>query len=137
MDPADPGRGDAHAQGLRSVAASRRFAWPEIFRPCALVGIALVVWAGSNTAVRPQAAPTPEQIDQGREIYEDNCETCHGRNMVNPGLVTFDLRKFPRDDPARFRGSVLDGKGNAMPAFRGRISDDEIDLLWAYVRGGP
>ena len=57
--------------------------------------------------------------------------------MVSPGLVVFDLRKFPKDDPARFRGSVLDGKGTAMPAFRGRIGDADVDLLWAYVRGGP
>jgi mono/diheme cytochrome c family protein len=84
-----------------------------------------------------EAAPTPEQVDQGREIYEDNCQTCHGRDMVSPGLVVFDLRKFPKDDPARFRGAVLDGKGTAMPAFRGRIDDADVDLLWAYVRGGP
>jgi mono/diheme cytochrome c family protein len=32
---------------------------------------------------------------------------------------------------------VLDGKGTAMPAFRGRIGDEEVDLLWAYVRGNP
>jgi hypothetical protein len=56
---------------------------------------------------------------------------------LSPGLVTFDLRKFPRDDAARFRGSLLDGKGTAMPAFRGRLGDEEVDLLWAYVRGGP
>jgi mono/diheme cytochrome c family protein len=84
-----------------------------------------------------EAAPTPEQVDQGREVYEDFCMTCHGRDMISPGLVTFDLRKFPKDDPARFRGSVLDGKGNAMPAFRDRMSDADVDLLWAYVRGGP
>ena len=84
-----------------------------------------------------EAAPTPEQIDQGREVYEDFCQTCHGRDMISPGLVTFDLRKFPKDDAARFRGSVLDGKGTAMPSFRGRISDEDVDLLWAYVRGGP
>ena len=51
--------------------------------------------------------------------------------------MTFDLRKFPKDDAARFRGSVLNGKGPAMPAFQGRISDEEVTLLWAYVRGGP
>ena len=90
-----------------------------------------------GTRAHAEAAPTPEQIDQGREVYEEFCQTCHGRDMVSPGLVTFDLRKFPKDDPARFRGSVLDGKGTAMPAFRGRISDEEVDLLWAYVRGGP
>ena len=83
------------------------------------------------------SAPTPEQIDRGREVYEDNCEACHGHDMVAPGTATFDLRKFPKDDPARFRASVLDGQGTAMPAFRGRIDDEEVDLLWAYVRGGP
>ena len=57
--------------------------------------------------------------------------------MVSSGAVTFDLRKFPKDDPERFRNSVLNGKGAAMPAWKGRISDEEITLLWAYLRGGP
>ena len=96
-----------------------------------------VLCVALSARAHAEAAPTPEQIDQGREVYEDNCQTCHGRDMISPGLVTFDLRKFPKDDPARFRGSVLDGKGTAMPAFRGRISDEEVNLLWAYVRGGP
>jgi mono/diheme cytochrome c family protein len=84
-----------------------------------------------------ETAPTPQQIDQGRELYEEFCQTCHGRDMVSPGLVIFDLRKFPKDDAARFRDAVLSGKGPAMPAFQGRISDEEVSLLWAYVSGGP
>lgn len=59
------------------------------------------------------------------------------RDMVSPGAVVFDLRKFPKNDPARFRNFVFDGKGTAMPAFRGRIGDEDVELLWAYVRGGP
>jgi mono/diheme cytochrome c family protein len=81
--------------------------------------------------------PTPEQIDQGRQVFDDLCATCHGRDMVSPGLVTFDLRKFPKDDAARFRNSVLNGKGTAMPSWQGKVSDEELGLLWAYVRGGP
>jgi len=101
------------------------------------LALALLASVGLAASVLAEGAPSPEDVDQGREIYVDNCETCHGRDMVNPGLVTFDLRKFPRDDPARFRASVLNGKGAAMPAFQGRVSDEEITLLWAYVRGGP
>ena len=137
MDPADPDRGPAHQKGLISVTAARRFAWPGISRPCTVLGLAFAASVAFAAQAQAEAAPTPEQVDQGREVYEDNCETCHGRNMVSPGLVVFDLRKFPKDDPARFRGSVLDGKGTAMPSFRGRISDEEVVLLWAYVRGGP
>jgi cytochrome c6 len=137
LDPADPDRGPAHQKGVTSVKPTRRFAWPGFSRPCTCLGIALLCSVAFSLQAHAEAAPTPEQIDQGREVYEDNCETCHGRNMVSPGLVVFDLRKFPKDDPARFRGSVLDGKGTAMPSFRGRISDEEVVLLWAYVRGGP
>jgi alcohol dehydrogenase (cytochrome c) len=81
--------------------------------------------------------PTQDQIDQGRQIYEDNCETCHGRDMAAPGAVVFDLRKFPKDDHARFKNSVLNGKGTAMPAWGDKLSDEDVEMLWAYVRGGP
>jgi mono/diheme cytochrome c family protein len=102
-------------------------------RPCLVLAIALLIACNDAQA----QDPTPDQIDQGRQIYDDLCATCHGRDMVSPGLVTFDLRKFPKDDAARFRNSVLNGKGAAMPAWQGKVSDEELNLLWAYVRGGP
>ena len=75
-------------------------------------------------------------VDQGRDTYQELCSSCHGRDMVNPGTLSFDLRKFPKDDFARFRSSVLSGKGTAMPAWAGKISDEDLANLWAYVRGG-
>jgi mono/diheme cytochrome c family protein len=56
--------------------------------------------------------------------------------MVNAGTLAFDLRKFPKDDFARFRTSVLNGKNQAMPAWRDKITDEDLDALWAYVRSG-
>src|SRR5262245_9105360 len=56
------------------------------------------------------AGARADDADLGREVYDDFCVTCHGRDMVNPGGVTFDLRKFPKDDFERFRNAVLDGK---------------------------
>ena len=55
---------------------------------------------------------------------------------VNPGGLSFDLRKFPKDDLSRFKASVLNGKGSAMPAWSGKLSDEDIANLWAYVKGG-
>jgi Cytochrome C oxidase, cbb3-type, subunit III len=77
-----------------------------------------------------------DDVDLGREIYNDFCVSCHGRHMVAPGGVTFDLRKFPKDDFKRFRKAVLEGKPPAMPAWRDKVSDDDLNVLWAYVRGG-
>jgi mono/diheme cytochrome c family protein len=82
------------------------------------------------------AQPNEAEIDQGREVYGDFCLTCHGRDMVNPGGVTFDLRKFPKDDFERFRNAVLNGKPPAMPAWRDKIGDEDLKSLWAYVRSG-
>jgi mono/diheme cytochrome c family protein len=94
------------------------------------VALTIMLSSVASLQAHAEAAPTPAQIDQGRIAYEDNCEVCHGRDLVSPNAATFDLRKFPKDDPARFRGAVLDGKGTAMPAFRGRIGDEEVDLPW-------
>jgi len=80
--------------------------------------------------------PTAEQVDQGREVYEEFCAMCHGRDLVNSGGFAFDLRTFPKADFDRFRNSVLNGKGQGMPAWRDRLSDDDLSLLWAYVRSG-
>ena len=53
---------------------------------------ALAVWAALC------AGAQADDTDLGREVYDDFCATCHGRDMVNPGGVTFYLRKFPKDD---------------------------------------
>jgi mono/diheme cytochrome c family protein len=81
-------------------------------------------------------AAEAELIEQGRDLYSDLCATCHGRDMVNAGTFAFDLRKFPKDDFARFRNSVLDGKNQAMPAWRDKITEEDLAALWAYVRSG-
>jgi cytochrome c6 len=87
-------------------------------------------WAGD---VRFSA----EAIDKGREQYNRSCVQCHGRNMVNAGTTVFDLRKFPTDQPDRFKQSVMQGKG-AMPSWRESLTPEQIEWLWAYVgsRGG-
>jgi mono/diheme cytochrome c family protein len=82
------------------------------------------------------AADTEAQIDQGREIYGEFCVACHGRDLISNSPVTFDLRKFPKEDAPRFKDAVLNGKGQAMPPWRDKLSDEEVNLLWAYVRSG-
>ena len=98
--------------------------------------LAVALSFASGVAAHAQD-PTADQIDQGRQVFDDLCAPCHGRDMISPGLVVFDLRKFPKDDAARFRNSVLNGKGTAMPPWQGKLSDEDVTLLWAYVRGGP
>jgi mono/diheme cytochrome c family protein len=124
---ADPGRVAAAEEGLsvRPGRCAQRFnhAWRRVFP-------ALAIWAAA--CVGAQA----DDADLGRDIYGDFCVSCHGRDMVNAGGVTFDLRKFPKDEFERLQNSVLNGKPPAMPPWRDKISDEDLKLLWAYVRSG-
>jgi mono/diheme cytochrome c family protein len=94
--------------------------------------------AGVFVARRPlaqQDAPTRAEFDKGSELFGAICSHCHGPRMVNPGTVSFDLRKFPHDDEARFFNSVRNGKNN-MPPWKDVLKPDEIEAIWAYVRTG-
>ncbi len=90
----------------------------------------------AGTAARAQDAPAldkagPEKT--GRQLYGQLCSHCHGFNMVNPGTSSYDLRRFPVDQPDRFAASVMNGK-KTMPAWGGELTSDELDKLWDYVR---
>jgi hypothetical protein len=52
--------------------------------------------------------------------------------MVNPGTVSYDLRKFPKESKIRFLESVSNGK-NGMPSWKGVLSGDDLERLWLYV----
>ncbi len=76
------------------------------------------------------------QVAKGKALYAHNCSHCHGFNMVNPGIVAYDLRQFPHDDKARFAHSVAEGKNGRMPPWGDLLSREDIDNLWAYVKTG-
>ena len=114
------------AQRAEAISAGRRVAG-DCFASLAMTLLLVVC---------PPARAADGDVDQGRDTYQDLCSTCHGRDMVNPGTLSFDLRKFPKDDFARFKTSVLNGKGTAMPAWAGKVSDEDLANLWAYVRSG-
>jgi len=85
------------------------------------------------TSVAAQAFPT-EQVGKGAELYETHCQTCHGPRLANPPWAA-DLRKFPREDRARFIDTVTYGR-RAMPPWEDVLKPDDIEALWAYVVAG-
>ena len=74
------------------------------------------------------------QIEKGAAIYAQNCAPCHGPRMRDPE-GSFDLRKFPPAEKARFVTSVNKGK-NAMPPWGDLFKPNDVDALWAYVMAG-
>jgi cytochrome c6 len=79
------------------------------------------------------AAADDVAVRKGAKIYENNCSNCHGEDLQNNSGIAFDLRRLHADEHARFVNSVLHGK-NVMPSWEGKLTDEEIESLWAYIR---
>ncbi|NJO50351.1 MAG: c-type cytochrome [Leptolyngbyaceae cyanobacterium RM2_2_4] len=75
-------------------------------------------------------------LDNGAKVFGANCASCHmnGRNMVNPAktLQKADLEKYEMASIEAIQNQVRNGK-NAMPAFKGRLNDAQIEDVAAYV----
>ncbi|HLO49672.1 MAG TPA: c-type cytochrome [Kamptonema sp.] len=75
-------------------------------------------------------------LANGAKIFSANCSACHvgGGNVVNPQktLKKEALEKFSMNSVAAIAGQVTKGK-NAMPAFKGRLNDQQIEDVAAYV----
>ena len=73
---------------------------------------------------------------QGAQVFSANCAACHagGKNAVNPAktLSKEDLTKYEKYSEEAIIYQVTNGK-NAMPAFGGRLSSDQIENVAAYV----
>jgi cytochrome c6 len=70
----------------------------------------------------------------GKQVFTDNCGSCHTlqaagtSGQVGPNLDEISL------SAEDIEGVVRDGRGG-MPSFDGRLSDDEIAAVAAFVAG--
>lgn len=75
-------------------------------------------------------------LADGAQIFSSNCAACHigGGNAVNAAktLKLADLEQYGMNSIEAIVTQVTNGK-NAMPSFKGRITDDEIAEVAAYV----
>ena len=92
---------------------------------------AALVLIGTSAAAQEFA---PEKIKAGSDVYATYCTPCHGAQMEYPG-GSFDLRKFPPEQFARFQASVTRGKNN-MPPWGEVLQPGDLEALWAYVMAG-
>jgi mono/diheme cytochrome c family protein len=99
------------------------------------VGACIGAMAILGTAVSPittVSAQDAAKVEAGENVFNTNCAICHGDQLVSTGQ-TFDLRRLKDNERARFDNSVRNGK-NQMPPWKGKLTDEEIDQVWHYIR---
>lgn len=77
-----------------------------------------------------------QDIEAGQQIFSQNCTACHsgGNNVIAPEktLKKEVLAEYGMNSIEAITNQVTNGK-NAMPAFGGRLSDDDITNVANYV----
>jgi mono/diheme cytochrome c family protein len=92
-----------------------------------------VLWAAALLGGAVLAGtPDPGQVAVGDQLYRQLCQRCHGYRLQSSGAASFDLRRFPANDPQRFHDSVMHGR-NEMPAHDDILTDEDVEALFAYV----
>ncbi|MGD0848030.1 c-type cytochrome [Bradyrhizobium sp.] len=104
---------------------------PAIRRVHACAG-AMIVLGATLSPITTASAQDQAKIEAGENVFNTNCAICHGDQLVSTGQ-TFDLRRLKDSDRARFDNSVRNGK-NQMPPWKGKLTDEEIDQVWHYIR---
>jgi mono/diheme cytochrome c family protein len=93
---------------------------------------AMAALAAALSPITTASAQDSAKIEAGENVFNTNCAVCHGDQLVSTGQ-TFDLRRLKDGDRARFDNSVRNGK-NQMPPWKGKLTDEEIDQVWHYIR---
>lgn len=120
-----------------------------VYRTTVLAAAALLAGAScSRSSDAPGAGA--EQVRRGAAVYAANCATCHG-NRAEGAKDWHRLGpdgKFPpppldgsahawHHPHAQLKQIILDGtetRGGGMPAWRGRLSDADVDAVIAWFQ---
>ena len=99
---------------------------------------------GDSEPVQPGHGPVAETanydynayaVNQGKRLFRwYNCSGCHAQGGGNIGPALMDSKWLYGDSPANIFASIVQGRPNGMPAFGGRIPEDQVWQLVAYVR---
>ena len=99
----------------------------NIYINLSIIGLAMVGIVASANAF---------DIRNGENVFTANCSACHagGNNVIMPEktLRKDALSSNQMDSMKAITYQVTNGK-NAMPAFGGRLSDNEIEDVASFV----
>ena len=74
-------------------------------------------------------------LSQGKRLFTwFNCSGCHGNGGGGSGPALMDDTWLYGSGIENIVATIREGRTNGMPSFRGRIPDDQIWQIAAYVR---
>jgi cytochrome c oxidase cbb3-type subunit III len=104
--------------------------------------VILLALGGCERELRPfgnpekvRAEQNAHAVAQGKLLFRWlNCAGCHAQGGGGMGVALMDREWRYGADPDSVFTTIMDGRPNGMPAFRGRVTEDQARQLAAYVR---
>ncbi|MEP6924728.1 MAG: cytochrome c [Pyrinomonadaceae bacterium] len=99
--------------------------------------------SAANTDPAVQTSPVIDKFAAAKNIYDKKCIKCHqetgegGKIQIDTVALKVPNFRDPRnqdDDDADYIERVEKGASGKMPAFKGKLTDDEIKSVVGYIR---
>jgi cytochrome c oxidase cbb3-type subunit 3 len=91
--------------------------------------------SGESAQVRTWWDHNAWSMAEGKRLYEAyNCVGCHAHGGGGMGPALMDDKWVYGSEPYQIYASIRQGRPNGMPSFRGKIPDNQIWQITAYVR---
>jgi cytochrome c oxidase cbb3-type subunit 3 len=74
-------------------------------------------------------------VSEGKRLFEAyNCNGCHAQGGGGMGPPLMDARWIYGARPEQVFATIVEGRPNGMPSFRGKVPDFQVWQIAAYVR---
>jgi cytochrome c oxidase cbb3-type subunit III len=88
-----------------------------------------------KTGTRSEYEKVAFQVSQGKKLFTwYNCSGCHANGGGGSGPALMDDVWIYGSSIENIAASIREGRPNGMPTFRGKVSEDQIWQIAAYVR---
>jgi cytochrome c oxidase cbb3-type subunit III len=94
-----------------------------------------VVGAAADSASDNPYEANAWAVAEGKQLYQKyNCVGCHANGGGGMGPALMDDRWIHGSAPGQVHASIAEGRPDGMPAFGGKLPDEQVWKLAAYVR---
>jgi cytochrome c oxidase cbb3-type subunit 3 len=88
-----------------------------------------------NADVRGPDEGNAYGVSEGKRLYNQmNCSGCHFQGGGGIGPPLMDAQWIYGSEPENIFETIVAGRPNGMPSFRGKLGNDQVWQLVAYVR---
>jgi len=88
-----------------------------------------------ETGIRNPYEDNAYAVSEGKRLFDQmNCSGCHSHGGGGIGPPLTDDQWIYGSDPENIFSTIVEGRPNGMPSFRGKIPNYQVWELVAYVR---